>query len=81
MKPERLVPTYLVSDNLDCVGYKLGQLFVRFKSGTSYSYENVPYTCFDAIQNVESAGRYFHNFIRGKFRYTRLTDDPFAANR
>lgn len=79
MKPERVVPTYLVSDNLDCIGYRLGQLYIRFKSGVSYVYEACPFDYFDSLQKVESAGRFFHQFIRGKFHYTRLDNDPFTA--
>lgn len=78
-KRERLVPTYLVSENLDCIGYRLGQLFIRFRSGGTYSYDKVPFDYFDALPKVESAGKFFHQFIRGKFRYTRLDSDPFAA--
>lgn len=78
-RAERIEPFYLIHGNLDCVGYRLGQLYIRFKSGVSYSYENVPYDYFDALQKVESAGRMFHRLIRGKFRYTKLDNDPFTA--
>jgi hypothetical protein len=76
---DRIVPTFLVSENLDCVGYKLGQLFIRFKSGIAYSYDGVPFDYYDAIQKVESAGKFFHRFIRGKFHYSKLDSDPFAV--
>lgn len=79
MNKNRIVPTYLVSENLDAIGFNLGTLFIRFKSGISYSYDNVPYDYFDALQKVESAGRFFHKFVRGKFRYSKLENDPFAA--
>ena len=79
MKTERVIPTYLVSDNLDCIGFRLGTLFIRFKSGISYSYNGVPFDYYDALQKVESAGRFFSQFIRGKFRYTKLEADPFVA--
>ena len=74
-----LVPTYLVSDNLNCIGFRLAKLFIRYKSGGAYSYDNVPFDYYDALQKVESAGKFFHAFIRGKFRYTRLDKDPFAV--
>lgn len=76
---DRIVPNYVVSENIDCVGFRLGKLFIRFKSGGSYQYDGVPFDYFDAIQKVESAGRFFHRFIKGKFKYTRLPIDPFAA--
>lgn len=76
---QQLVPTFLVSDNLDCVGYRLGQLFIRFKSGGVYSYDKVPFDYYDTLKKVESAGKFFHQFIRGKYRYKKLDQDPFAA--
>lgn len=79
MSNDRVIPTYLVSDNLDCVGFRLGTLFIRFESGISYSYAGVPFDYFDALQKVESAGRFFHAYIRGKFHYTKLEADPFVA--
>lgn len=78
MTQEHLEPTFLISENLDAIGYKLNKLFIRFRSGGSYSYDDVPFDYFDALQKVESAGKFFHQFIRGKFRYTRLANDPFA---
>lgn len=73
-----LVPTYVVSSNIDAIGFRLGKLFIRFKSGVTYAYDNVPFDYFDALQKVESAGKHFHRFIKGKFNYTRLNHDPFA---
>lgn len=72
-----LTPTYLVSDNIDCIGFRRGTLVIRFKSGPTYAYEKCPYDFFDALQKVESAGRFFHQFIRNKLRYTKLEQDPF----
>jgi hypothetical protein len=74
----RIVPTYVVSDNIDCIGYQLGKLFIRFKSGAAYAYDGCPYTYFDALQKVESAGKFFHSFIRSKLHYTKLETDPFS---
>lgn len=76
---KRLVPTQLLSDNLDVVGWRLGVLYIRFKSGGVYSYDKVPFDYYDTLKKVESAGKFFAHFIRGKFRYTRLDHDPFAA--
>lgn len=76
---KQLHPTYLVSENLDCIGYKLGQLFIRFRSGGIYSYDKVPFDYYSALQKAESAGKFFHKFIRGKFHYTKLDKDPFTT--
>lgn len=79
MKTQRLEPTYLKSENLDCIAWVADKLFIRFRSGGSYSYDNVPFDYFDSLQKVESAGKMFHQYIRGKFRYTKLENDPFTA--
>ena len=75
-------PTLINSSNIDAVGFEpaakgLGALFIRFKSGITYSYDDAPYTYFSALQRVESAGQFFHRHIRGKFHYTKLEGDPF----
>jgi hypothetical protein len=75
-----IAPTYLSSSNLDCVGFQLGKLYVRFKSGACYMYETVPYTIFSALAAVESAGSYFHRAVKSNkaIHYTKLESDPFA---
>jgi hypothetical protein len=76
-----LTPTYLTSSNIDAVGYEheTKRLFIRFNSGESYSYSDVGFTQFDALTKVESAGKFFHQHIRGKYVYNRLDFDPFTG--
>lgn len=73
-----LAPTFISSSNIDAVGYQRGDLFIRFKSGGSYKYDSVPFDYFDAMQKVESAGKFFHQFIKSKFIYHKLPIDPFV---
>ena len=75
-----LAPTYLTSSNLDAAGYQKGQLYIRFKSGCTYSYAKVPYDRFDGLCSAESAGQFFHREIRGKFHCTKLDLDPFTPD-
>lgn len=72
-------PTYIVSSNIDAIAHQAKQLFIRFKSGITYSYDDVPYDYFDALQKVESAGKFFHQFIKNRFTHHRLEGDPFRA--
>lgn len=74
-----IAPFYVVSSNIDAVGYQRGTLYIRFKSGCSYSYDKVPFTIYDVLTKVESAGKAFHQMVKGKFRYTKLEQDPFRA--
>lgn len=42
-------------------------LDIRFTSGRSYTFENVPEHVVDALEAAPSAGNYFANHIKGKF--------------
>lgn len=71
--------THVLSSTIDAIGYHMGRLYVRFLSGTSYSYDNVPYAYFEGLRVAESAGHYLHHVIKkGAFNYKRLELDPFA---
>lgn len=70
-------PTFVVSSNIDAVGYRLGEMFVRFKSGVSYAYSGVNYSVFDAMVKAESVGQFFHRFVRSRYEYKKLDYDPF----
>lgn len=69
--------TSVQSSNIESVGHENKTLFIRFKSGVSYSYDDVPFDHYDALAKAESAGRFFHRFVKGKYRYHRLLNDPF----
>lgn len=70
--------TYVVSSSIDCVGHSNGYMYIRFKSGQSYSYAGVSQSVFRAVETADSVGAAFHCLIKGKYRYTRLGYDPFA---
>lgn len=74
-----MISTYVSSSNIDRIGYRLGKLYVQFKTGACYMYENVPYTVYDALQKVESAGQYFHRVVKCNeaIRCTKLSSSPF----
>lgn len=78
-----IAPTYLVSSIIDAIGFKHGRLFIRFKSGGAYAYDNVPYTYFSMLKTMESAGRFFHKNIRSKpqFKHHKLEYDPFVGDK
>lgn len=71
----------VVSSNIDMVGYADDSktMFIRYKSGISYSYSDVARDVYSALKAAESVGQFFHRFIKGKYTYTRLTADPFAV--
>jgi hypothetical protein len=77
-----MTPVYVASSNLDCIGYRLGTLYVRFKHGECYAYHHVPFTLYEGLRDAESVGRFLNQNIKGVYDYTRLVGDPFivAAN-
>ena len=74
-----LQPTYVTSSTIDAIGFQLGKLYVRFKSGATYMYDAVPFAYFVSLKEVESAGRFLNKFIKGKHHYTKLEHDPFSG--
>lgn len=66
------------SSNINKVGFKLyedvenGDLFVEYKSGTKYSYKNVPIKKYHEFIAAESKGRYMNSEIKNKYKYERI---------
>lgn len=48
------------------------RLDIRFVSGHSYSYFDVPPTVAAGLQKARSKGGFFQRTIRGRFRFTRV---------
>lgn len=61
----------LVSSHIDAASYKNGTLTIVFKNGARYAYHDVPEDTADGLMGAESPGRYFHEFIKNNFRYSR----------
>jgi len=47
-------------------------LTLTFASGGAYSYKDVPKEVFDGLLAAESAGKYFHSHIKGKYETERV---------
>lgn len=43
-------------------------LVLHFKSGKAYSYDGVPQKVFDGLLSAESAGKYHHAHLKGKYQ-------------
>jgi hypothetical protein len=76
-----LIPTHLVSDLIDCIAWESFRLYVRFKSGPTYSYKDVPYDYFDSLCKAESAGQWFHHNIKKNkaILFRKEPNDPFIT--
>ena len=65
----------VVSSNLESVGYDQTHciLEIEFQSGGVYQYFNVPIQEFTALLGASSKGQYFHVYIKGRYRYSRIS--------
>jgi len=66
---ERLKMVMVSSSNIMSVGYLQGQLYVRFKNGGLYRYDNVPNELYWRMRRASSVGRFFHRFIKQQPQY------------
>lgn len=64
----------LLSSSLASAGYQTEArvLEVKFQSGATYQYFNVPRDVFAELLAAESKGRYFNANVRACFDYRRL---------
>lgn len=62
--------TPVKSSNIEAVGYDAEKkiLSVKFKSGGTFQYGDVPEGVHKAFVGADSVGSYFHRHIRGNFR-------------
>lgn len=61
------------SSNLRDMEYENGTLRLSFNAGGVYEYYQVPQQVVNELQQASSAGQYFHQFIREKFNYKRIS--------
>lgn len=67
--------TPVTSSNLVSVGYNASSqtLEVEFKNGGIYQYDEIPLELYTGIMSAASAGRYFHQNIRGKYQARKIS--------
>lgn len=70
----RLERVSVESSSLLTVGFarEARVLEIEFRSGAAYRYLDVPPAVFEGLKKAESKGRYFANFIRGKYEFQRI---------
>jgi hypothetical protein len=52
------------SSNIDSIGHDGTALYVKFHGGATYRYRTVDRNLFDELMKAESAGRFFHQYIK-----------------
>ena len=68
------------SSNLEEVGYDPATrtLQVRFTSGGTYDYADVPTEAYMALIQADSKGRYLQAHIKGQYDVSRVPEEPEA---
>lgn len=75
----------VASSNIAAIGY-LGlkrSMYVRFKSGELYEYEQIPELVYRDFLNAESKGSYLRDHVRDRYQFRKvdeLPDDPFSTS-
>lgn len=75
-----MIKSFVVSSNIQQIGWKNNTLFIQFNSGDVYSYKAVAFEIYKEMEVAESVGNYFHRNIRSKFDYTKLNCNPFEPH-
>jgi hypothetical protein len=66
--------TPVSSSNLESVGYENGTLEIRFHSGGTYQYSNVPEHVYQGLMGASSKGSYFDQHIKkAGFSYKQVS--------
>lgn len=60
------------SSNISSVGYENGTLKVKFKTGGTYAYFDVPENVFNELIHAFSVGEYFTDNIKKVYKYQKL---------
>jgi hypothetical protein len=72
--PDELEMVAVFSSNIAAIGYRAldKTLQVRFHSGVSYRYTNVPYYVWDSFMKSDSKGSFLNSEIKGQYETTKL---------
>jgi len=64
---------YVDSSNIEAIGYDddSQELHVRFLSGGSYTYHDVPRQIFDELMSAPSKGSFLNREVKNVYRFTK----------
>lgn len=62
------------SSNIEKIGYneEFKNLYIKYKSGRVYAFENVPKELYESLDKAESKGSFMNSNIKNKFNYKLL---------
>lgn len=81
MADHRGLPTFIPvrSSNVKGIAYRRGTMYVQFKDGHVYTYEDVGPEVFEAVRDAPSHGAALHLHIVGKYRHAKLSQHPLTV--
>lgn len=62
------------SSNILGIGYEDNSLYVKYKSGTIYRYNDFPKNLYESLLMAESKGRFMSQMVKGKYTYERVKE-------
>lgn len=73
---EAIAPTDVDSSHLQTIEHNGKDLYITFKNGSTYEYDDVPEAMVRQMLKVDSKGRFLWRYIRDKYAYRRITNIP-----
>lgn len=73
---EAIAPTDVDSSHLETIEHNGKDLYITFKNGSTYEYDNVPESMVRQMLKVDSKGKFLWRYIRDKFPYRKIKTIP-----
>lgn len=69
---EAIAPTDVESSHLQTIEHNGKDLYITFKNGSIYEYDNVPEALVRQMLKVDSKGKFLWRYVRDKFAYRKV---------
>lgn len=73
---EAIAPTDVESSHLATIEHNGKDLYITFKDGSTYEYDDVPEKMVRQMLKVDSKGKFLWRYIRDKFPYRKVKSIP-----
>lgn len=73
---EAIAPTDVDSSHLQTIEHNGRDLYITFKNGSTYEYDNVPENMVRQMLKVDSKGKFLWRYIRDKYPYRKIKAIP-----
>lgn len=73
---EAIAPTDVESSHLKTIEHNGKNLYITFKNGSTYEYDDVPEALVRQMLKVDSKGKFLWRYIRDKYPYRQIKSIP-----